>query len=216
MRKGRVALQKRMKLWKSSKRPLAPPPSSLVNHIADFETKLRQKCVCSLWQDCCVLYDLISHEMHVVQQFNMVLGWIREAPLKLLTKAFGHCHFNGASLIRFGRGRLPLGFVGSYIAVQCWRYTQTQQGPSVCWLLGAAAVVCKTSMVLFSYSICSWRLLEILEVILVKFDKYGQHGQITSCMRPRRSKVISVKSADAEWVSERRPVTIIKRCPNIQ
>ena len=35
---------------------------------------LRQKCVCSLWRDCCVLYDHISHEMHVVQQFNMVIG----------------------------------------------------------------------------------------------------------------------------------------------
>ena len=32
----------------------------------------RQKCVCSFWQDCYILYDPISHEMHVVQQFNMV------------------------------------------------------------------------------------------------------------------------------------------------
>ena len=53
---------------------LTPPPSFLENHIADFATKLRQKCVCSLWRDCCVLYDPISHEMHVVQQFNMVIG----------------------------------------------------------------------------------------------------------------------------------------------
>ena len=52
-----------------------PPPSFLENHIADFATKLRQKCVCSLWRDCCVLYDPISHEMHVVQQFNVVIGW---------------------------------------------------------------------------------------------------------------------------------------------
>ena len=51
-----------------------PPPSFSENHIADFATKLRQKCVCSLWWDCCVLYDPISHEMHVVQQFNMVIG----------------------------------------------------------------------------------------------------------------------------------------------
>ena len=50
-----------------------PPPSSLENHIADSATKLRQKCVCSLWRDC-VLYDPISHEMHVVQQFTMVIG----------------------------------------------------------------------------------------------------------------------------------------------
>ena len=32
----------------------------------------RQKCVCSFWRDCYILYDPISHEMHVVQQFNMV------------------------------------------------------------------------------------------------------------------------------------------------
>ena len=51
------------------------PPSFSENHIADFATKLRQKCVCSLWRDCCVLYDPISHEMHVVQQFNVVIGW---------------------------------------------------------------------------------------------------------------------------------------------
>ena len=25
--------------------------------------------------DCCVLYDPISHEMHVVKQFNVVIGW---------------------------------------------------------------------------------------------------------------------------------------------
>ena len=34
----------------------------------------RQKCVCSLWRDCYILYDHISHEMHVVQQFNMEIG----------------------------------------------------------------------------------------------------------------------------------------------
>ena len=57
---------------------LWPPPSFSENHIADFATKLWQKCVCSLWRDCYnikVLYDPISHEMHVVQQFNMVIGW---------------------------------------------------------------------------------------------------------------------------------------------
>ena len=36
---------------------------------------LWQKCICSLWRDCYVLYDPISHEIHVVQQFNMVIGW---------------------------------------------------------------------------------------------------------------------------------------------
>ena len=73
--KGRMTLQKRMNFLKNSKRPLTPlPPSFSENHIADFATKLRQKCICSLWRDCCVLYDPISHEMHVVQQFNMVIG----------------------------------------------------------------------------------------------------------------------------------------------
>ena len=54
-----------------------PPPSFSENYIADFPTKIRQKCVCSLWRECYninVLYDPISHEMHVVQQFNMVFG----------------------------------------------------------------------------------------------------------------------------------------------
>ena len=54
-----------------------PPPSFSENYIADFATKMRQKCVCSLWRECYninVLYDPISHEMHVVQQFNMVIG----------------------------------------------------------------------------------------------------------------------------------------------
>ena len=63
--------------WNFGKIPKAfdPPPSSLENHIAKFASKLRQKCACSLWRDCCVLYDPIYHEMHVVQQFNMVIGW---------------------------------------------------------------------------------------------------------------------------------------------
>ena len=51
-----------------------PPPSFLENHVALFATKLRQKCVCSVWRDCCVLYDPISHEIYVVQQFNTVIG----------------------------------------------------------------------------------------------------------------------------------------------
>ena len=72
--KLQTASPKPMNFRKSSKRPLTPPSFS-ENHIADFATKLRQKCVCSLWRDCCVLYDPISHEMHVVQQFNMVIGW---------------------------------------------------------------------------------------------------------------------------------------------
>ena len=88
--KGRMGTPKRMKLWKSSKRPLTPPPSFSENHVADFATKLRQKCVCSVWRDCCVLYDPISHEMHVVQQFNMVLplNWLKTYPKKTLLYHF--------------------------------------------------------------------------------------------------------------------------------
>ena len=75
--KGRMNPPKRMFFRKSSKWPLTPPPSFSENYIADFATKMRQKCVCSLWRECYninVLYDPISHEMHVVQQFNMVIG----------------------------------------------------------------------------------------------------------------------------------------------
>ena len=28
-----------------------------------------------IWRDIYVLYDPISHEMHVVQMFNMLIGW---------------------------------------------------------------------------------------------------------------------------------------------
>ena len=40
--------------------------------------------------DCCVLYDPISHEMHVVQQFNMVLplNWLKTYPKKTLLYHF--------------------------------------------------------------------------------------------------------------------------------
>ena len=64
-----------------------PPPSFSENYIADFPTKMRQKCVCSLWRECYninVLYDPISHEMHVVQQFNMVIGWKTYPEMTLL------------------------------------------------------------------------------------------------------------------------------------
>ena len=44
---------KRIKFWKNSKQQMLQI--------------LRQNCICSLWRDCCVLYDPISHEMHVVQ-----------------------------------------------------------------------------------------------------------------------------------------------------
>ena len=88
--KGRMASPKLMNFRKSSKRPLTPPPSFSENHVALFATKLRQKCVCSVWRDCCVLYDPISHEMHVVQQFNMVLplNWLKTYPKKTLLYHF--------------------------------------------------------------------------------------------------------------------------------
>ena len=37
-----------------------------------------------IWRDICVLYVPISHEMHVVQQFNMVLplNWLKTYPKK--------------------------------------------------------------------------------------------------------------------------------------
>ena len=59
-------------------------PTKTENHIANFTTK------CSLWRDCCVLYDPISHEMHVVQQFNMVLplNWLKTYPKKTLLYHF--------------------------------------------------------------------------------------------------------------------------------
>ena len=71
--KGRMAPPKRMNFRKNSKRLLTPlPPPHFWKIILRI---LRQKCVCSLWRDCYyVLYDPISHEMHVVQQFNMVIG----------------------------------------------------------------------------------------------------------------------------------------------
>ena len=43
---GRLTLPKRMNFRKSSKRPLSPPSFS-ESYIADFVTKLRQKCVWS-------------------------------------------------------------------------------------------------------------------------------------------------------------------------
>ena len=54
------------------------PPLIFGKSYCGFRDKMRQKCVCSLWRDFYninVLYDPISHEMHVVQQFNMVIGW---------------------------------------------------------------------------------------------------------------------------------------------
>ena len=57
------------------------PPSFSEIHIVEWILRQkcvisRQKCVCSLWRECYILNDPISHEeMHVVQQFNMIIGW---------------------------------------------------------------------------------------------------------------------------------------------
>ena len=87
--KGQTTSPKRMNFRKSSKLPLTPLSFS-ENHIADFASKLWQKWVCSLWWNCCVLYDPISHEMHVVQQFNVVLPlhWLKTYPKKTLLYHF--------------------------------------------------------------------------------------------------------------------------------
>ena len=70
-----------MNFRKYSKRPLIPPPplppSFLENHIADFATKVRDFAtkvhmfiMAGLLY---ILYDPISHEMHEVQMFNMLM-----------------------------------------------------------------------------------------------------------------------------------------------
>ena len=66
--KGRIPIPTRMNFWKSSKQSLTP-----LHFWKIILWILRQKCVCSLWRDCFILYDPTSHEMHVVQQFNMVI-----------------------------------------------------------------------------------------------------------------------------------------------
>ena len=55
-----------------------------------FDPPNPSPCVCSLWRDCCVFYDPIFHEMHVVQQFNMVLplNWLKTYPKKTLLYHF--------------------------------------------------------------------------------------------------------------------------------
>ena len=50
---------------------LWPPPSFWESYIAHFATKVRM----FIWRNFCVFYDPISHEMHVAQMFNMVIGW---------------------------------------------------------------------------------------------------------------------------------------------
>ena len=71
--KGRVRLTDPMNFRKSSKRLLTPPLIFGKLHCA-FRDKIVTKVRMLIWRHCCVLYDPISHEMHVVQMFNMVIG----------------------------------------------------------------------------------------------------------------------------------------------
>ena len=73
--KGRVRLTNRMNFRKSSKRPLTPPPLIFGKLYCAFRDKIVTKVRMLIWRHCCVLYDPISHKMHVVQMFNMVIGW---------------------------------------------------------------------------------------------------------------------------------------------
>ena len=58
----------------TSKRPLTPPLIFGKLYCA-FRDKIVTKVRMFIWRHCCVLYDPISHEMPVVQMFNMVIGW---------------------------------------------------------------------------------------------------------------------------------------------
>ena len=72
-----MALPKRMNFRNNSKLPLIPP-------------LIFGKSYCGFCDFFCVLYDPISHEMHVVQQFNMVLplDWLKTYPKKTLLYHF--------------------------------------------------------------------------------------------------------------------------------
>ena len=71
--KGRVTLTNRMNFRKSSKRLLTPPLIFGKLHCA-FRDKIVTKVRMFIWRNICVFYDPISHEMHVAQMFNMVIG----------------------------------------------------------------------------------------------------------------------------------------------
>ena len=87
--KGRMASPKLMNFRKSSKRPLTPPLIFGKSYCA-FRDKIVTKVRMFIWRNCCVLYDPISHEMHVVHQFNMVLplNWLKTYPKEALCIIF--------------------------------------------------------------------------------------------------------------------------------
>ena len=50
------------------------PPLIFGKLYCGFRDKIVTKVRMFIWRDICVLCDLISHEMHELQMFNMVIG----------------------------------------------------------------------------------------------------------------------------------------------
>ena len=51
------------------------PPSIIFGKLyCNFRDKIVTKVRMFIWRNICVFYDPISHEMHVAQMFNMVIG----------------------------------------------------------------------------------------------------------------------------------------------
>ena len=71
--KGRVRLTGSDEFSEKFQTAFDPPLIFGKLHCA-FRDKIVTKVRMLLWRHCCVLYDPISHEMHVVQMFNMVIG----------------------------------------------------------------------------------------------------------------------------------------------
>ena len=51
-----------------------PPPLIFGKLHCAFRDKIVTKVRMFIWRNICVFYDPISHEMHVAQMFNMVIG----------------------------------------------------------------------------------------------------------------------------------------------
>ena len=51
-----------------------PPPLIFGKLYCGFRDKIATKVRIFIWRNFCVFYDPISHEMHVAQMFNMVIG----------------------------------------------------------------------------------------------------------------------------------------------
>ena len=50
------------------------PPLIFRKSYCGFRDKIATKVRMFIWRNFCVFYDPISHEMHVAQMFNMVIG----------------------------------------------------------------------------------------------------------------------------------------------